>query len=307
MAFEISAKSKLSLSAAYFRKSEEVETGFYSTSNPPLYSLRGYGTFTKGPVVTAERTSAGNGWQAGAEYLFRTSRTSLLVGVRFGGRREDVQDGVSSPIFIGGLDETRGQAFMTLEHRLDNQGWMASAEAWFKDGTGFDPVFQAVNPAYYWSGLKTRLGWWKQPGGSSWFNVNLYPGLTYTNYYESIAKTDWTSVMLHADADVVLAFHYSDRLLLTVRPLIGYHPNLQGDLVINRPTVISTLLVRPDYQFSTQSYLRGMLSAAASYRISETYYKLEISYDRLNPTAGGASIYASGSRNLFQTSLHLLF
>lgn len=302
IAFRLSGKTSLSVTGAYQRKSETTETGFFSNTNPPLYSLRGYGTFSRGPVVTAERYTSGWGWEAGADLRRKSGRRVLSAGATLGYRTEDVNDGVSAPVFVGGLDETSGRFFAALETQSGLEGWSAGVSGWFRDGKGYDAVFQAVNPAYYFSGLSAQAGWWKQRRPGTWMAINLYPAITYTNYFESIARTNWTSVMLQSDVALTLQHTVSDTWTLLVSPGIGYRHNLQSDLVINRPTPISFLLVRPDFDVNSADSMKGAFAAGADLRAGAWQYRLRLRYERMQEIGQPAR-----SRSFFQTTFNLLF
>jgi hypothetical protein len=307
IAYSFNTSNSLSMTFAYTKRNENVETGFFSDTNPPLYSIRGYGTFSKGPVVTAERQTAGNGLEAGIDYKYSTESTIFFLGTRVAQRTEEINDGVSSPVYIGGFDETRAEAFMSYELKSQNRGWIVFAKAWARDGAGYDPVFRAVNPAYFLSGINSRVGWWKQINEKKWININAHPGISYSNYFESAAKTEWTSVMMHQDISASFSFRMTDKLKLFAEPLIGYHYNLQKSLVINRPGILSDLLVRPDFAVNSTNYLKSALKASAEYKANGLSYWLQLSYNYLNANGRYQNGKNIGIKNNFQTSLSILF
>ncbi len=292
ISYELNKKNSLGLSLAYSRRNETVETGFFSDNNPPLYSIRGYGTFSRGPVVTAERQTTGSGLKAGLDYKYHSENTVFLLGARIGQRTEDINDGVSSPVFIGGFDETQAEVFLSYERKSETKGWILTGMGWMRDGTGYDPVFRAANPAYYLSGISSRMGWWKQINEKKWINLNTRPGISYTNYFESVAKTEWTSVMLHQDISAAFSYQLNDKLKLFAEPLIGFHLNLQKSLVINRPGILAELLVRPDYAVNSTNFWKSMLRTSAEIKAREFSYLVQLSYQHLN--AGGQ--YLNGGK-----------
>lgn len=287
-----------SILAAYSHFDEMIETGYYADQTPTLYSIRGYGEFTAGPVVTAQRFTKGYGYRFGADYLFK-DRMEFLFGLRVGYLSQDVNDGVAKPIFVGGFDEHSGEAFASYSAGTKTQGITASAKAWFKDGTGFDPIFNAVNPAYYFSGLETRISFWKQKDSYT-YNLSLYPALSYTNFYEGIAKTDWTSIMLHQDAGFSVVRHLSKQITFGGEFKIGYHPNLQKEIIINRPTQLSPILVTPYYQFASTDYFKGVLNITLSYQSTHVSYQIK---------TGGSILHTKnlGNWNNGDLSLNLIF
>ncbi|MFC4213382.1 DUF6850 family outer membrane beta-barrel protein [Pedobacter lithocola] len=298
LAYKFGLYNTLSILAGYSYMDEMVETGYYADQNPIIYSLRGYGEFTAGPVVTAQRFTKGYGYLFGADYLYKND-VEFLFGLRYGYQTQDVNDGIAKPIFIGGLDEFKGEAFASYTSGSNQNGFNASAKAWFRDGTGFDPVFSAINPAYYFSGVDTKIAYWKKRDRYI-FNFAVYPGLSYTNYNEGIAKTDWTSVMLHQDAGFSMINQLTKKTTFGGELKLGYHFNLQKEIIINRPTQLSPILVTPYYQFASADYLKGAFNLSVTYRNANVSYQLKTGIDLVNTVD-------FGSRSIANLSLNLIF
>jgi hypothetical protein len=191
--------------------------------------------------------------------------------------------------------------------KSENRGWIVNANSWIRDGIGYDPIFRANNPAYYLSGINSRIGWWKQTNKKKWISLNARPGLSYSNYYESIAKTEWTSVMLHQDFSAAISYGVSEKLKLFAEPLFGFHLNLQKDIVINRPGILSEILVRPDFAVNSTNYWKSMIRTSAEYKSGEVSYLFQISYQHLNANDQYINGEKIGFRNFFQTSMNIIF
>lgn len=307
ISYEVNSRNSLSLSMAYSRRNEIVETGFFSDNNPALYSIRGYGTFSRGPVVTAERRTKGSGLKAGLDFKYTSKNAVFLIGGRIAQRTEDINDGVSRPVFIGGFDETAAEGFISYELQSENRGWISTAKAWLRDGAGYDPVFKAENPAYYLSGIDSRIGWWKQLNDKKWINLNTRPGVSYHNYFESVAKTEWTSVMLHQDISAAFSYKLNEKLKLFAEPLFGFHLNLQKNIVINRPGILSEVLVRPDFAVNSTNYWKSMLRTSAELKTSEFSYLFQLSYQHFNANDQYLNGEKIGVRNYLQTSINIIF
>jgi hypothetical protein len=99
----------------------------------------------------------------------------------------------------------------------------------------------------------------------------------------------------------------TDKLKLFAEPLIGYHYNLQKSLVINRPGILSDLLVRPDFAVNSTNYLKSALKASAEYKANGLSYWLQLSYNYLNANGRYQNGKNIGIKNNFQTSLNILF
>jgi hypothetical protein len=298
VAYKFGSHHSVSVLAGYSYLDEMVETGYFADQNPIIYSLRGYGEFTAGPIVTSQRFTKGHGYRFGADYLYK-SAVEFLFGVRYGYQTQDVNDGIAKPIFIGGFDEYKGEAFASYASGSNEKGFNANAKAWFRDGTGFDPVFNATNPAYYFSGIDTKIAYWKKQHKSI-LNFALYPALSYTNFYEGIAKTDWTSVMFHQDAGFSMINQLTKKTTFGGELKLGYHFNLQKEIIINRPTLLSPILVTPYYQFASTDYLKGAFDLSFTYRNTNVSYQLKTGIDLI-------STVDLGNRNTANLSLNLIF
>jgi hypothetical protein len=108
---------------------------------------------------------------------------------------------------------------------------------------------------------------------------------------------------------VSTAFEYqmSDKLKLFAEPQIGYHFNLQKSLIINRPGILSELLVRPDFSINSTNYLKSTLRASGEYKSTGYSYRLQLSYNYLNATGKYMNGNQIGINNYFQTSFNVLF
>lgn len=299
VAYTFNDKHTVSLLAGYSFSDETVETGYYADQNPVIYSIRGYGEFSAGPVVTSERFTKGYGFNLGADYRY-LGKGEMLLGARFAYRTQDVNEGVAKPVFIGGYDETRGEAFISYRREGKNNGWMARAKGWFRDGTGFDPVFNSINPAFYFSGLDAKLAYWKNTGKQQLVQFALYPGISYTNFFEGIAKTDWTSVMLHQDAGLSVVTRPTTKMTIAGELRAGYHFNIEKDVVINRPSVLSPILVTPYYQYASSNYFNGTVQLSATYQARAVAYQF----------IGGFNIRKAdglGNRSTSNISFNLIF
>ncbi|WP_256003418.1 DUF6850 family outer membrane beta-barrel protein [Pedobacter deserti] len=307
VSYQLSQHDRISFNAAFSKVNEVVEIGAYSRNNPLLYTLRGYGYATVSPVVTAERLRGGPGWEAGADYQYRQGGNAFFASAKFGLRREDVSDGYAG-LLVGGLDEHRWSLIARFEQEGLNTGWSLGAHGWFRDGSGYDESQQAINPAYYLSGLNASLNWWKHRERGDLLILSVDPSVRYSNYFEQIAETDWTSIMAGATAGISYRYRISSRFSLTAEPRLGYYQNLSAELKINAPQLMSELLIRPDYQFLSSSYLEGGFCAHARFRSAERHYRISLAYITQSP-AHQAKDYPFNrtNRNQFHATCTLIF
>lgn len=274
-----------------------------------LYDLRGYGTAVPTTIVSAERFVNSSGWESGGDYLHKSGNTSILIGARYAKRTENVNEGVqkndpSLSLLVGSLDETKGSVYLSYQNE-SKSGMSASATAWFRDGLGYDGYFNAVNPTYYLSGLDSRFSWYSLSSGKSNLALNLYPGLSYANYAESVAQTDWTTLMAYTKISMALRYKVSSKLALTGTPLIGYYKNLQKEIFVGNASIISGLITEPDFIFSTADFFVAEAAILADLNFKQSNYRWSLSYG--NKVSTPQQMSGNNRRTLFQTSLSIIF
>ncbi len=308
--YQLTQNHFFGLELSYQNKNEANEIGFFSTDNPQLYRLRGYGTFSQGPVVTAERFMQGRMLGAGLNYTYQQSETAAFYfGLDYGFKTEDVNQGVSLPVFEGGLDETYGNLYLNFQKKLSRKGYQVSAHAYFRDGSGFDPVFNAYNPAFYFSGLNLDLTFYRKRTEKLMFGIKIEPQLSYLNYYDGIAKTEWTSSNLLSNVSGFVNYSVNQKVSFNVSPNLGYRVNLLKDITIGRPTLLSEILVRPDYLINSSVAINYGLTASCTLKplTTDISYLFKASFVNTNPQTLQANGRDLGYRQNINTSFSILF
>jgi hypothetical protein len=301
--------SKLSAQLTFTRTTETVETGAFNTSNYKLYSLRGYGLFDFVPVVSAERYTHGFGLQGHLNYSNRTSERLFLVGMKYNYSTQDVEDGylrdaltgLVKPLLVGGYDRQDVELYMGyLRNTSQRKGWSINANGGIQQGLGYDPRLNGTNPENYFAHVDAALSFWKLSRGGGLLKFTYISQLSHINLYEAISKTDLRVTQLHNDVGLLLKRNLSPKIGLVFEPLLGYHFPLSSDLLIGRPTSITTLLVRPDFDYLQQAYLKAQMLISASLRSDRFEYKLSTGYTSLNPFNGQ-------QRSLLNLRIELIF
>jgi hypothetical protein len=310
ISYQLSQKHLFGVKFSYQNKNEVNEIGNFSTNNPQLYRLRGYGTFSQGPIVTAERLLKGSLLGAGLNYTYQVSSSTLLyVDADYGFNTEDVTQGVSLPVFEGGLDETYANLYINFQKKLSRKGYQISALAYFRDGSGFDPVFNAYNSAFYFSGVNTNFSFWKKTNDKIMFGVKIEPQFSYLNYFDGIAKTDWFTSNLFTNASAFVNYTMNNKFSFNFSPNLGYNINMRKDIAIGRPTQLSEILVRPDYLFNSIAYLNYGLSASCLLKpqSANVSYQFKASIINTNPQDLQPNGKDFGYRQYINTSFSILF
>lgn len=272
IAYQFDKSNQLSFTTSIEGSQEIVEIGLFSSNNPLLYTLRGYGYATASPVVTAERLTSGNAVEAGVDYRHQALQRSFLLSARYKARQEDVSDGYSKT-FIGGLDEQSFSVTGRMESKHKDGGWLLMGQGWIRNGTGYDESQKSVNPSYYLSGFNGKFSYWKRRMNQDLVIVELLPSLRHMNYAEQIAETDWTSLLGSSIFRLNYKRQWLPGLFITASPMIGYTHNLSGALQIAAPQLMSEILTRPDFNYFTTDFFTAGFSALADLRIGSTTYR----------------------------------
>lgn len=295
--------------AGYQHKTEEVETGQFTTINYKLYSLRGYGTRDFVPVISAQRYTDAYGWHAGASYFHEGLRSSFFVQGQFAYLSKDVEDGslrnpstnILEPLLVGGYDEMKYRLKIGYQRKLSVQkGWNAKLFASITDGAGYDPNFAGINPSHYFIDIDGEFAYWRPFANNSWAKITYQPSWHSINYNEVIAKTDWLVTQFRQELTLVWMKQWNRKWRWELSPSLGYNLPLSGDLVINRPTVISLLLVRPDFAYANQSYFKTELGLGLTYLSNQFTY-------RLNGQISQLTTADMGNRRHLGLSFQILF
>jgi hypothetical protein len=296
--YQLNATGLASIQLGYKRKTEEVETGQYTSISYKLYSLRGYGTYDYVPVVSALRYTTASGWNVGLGYLYEDANTAFHLQTGLSYITEDVTD---EPIFVGGYDELCYSLIVGYQKKKNYlTGWSITLSGKVTDGTGYDPRFAGTNPSLHFIESTAEFAYWRPVYEKSWIRISYLPAWQSINYKETIAKTAWWVSKLHQDISVKWVQKSSPGLQLEASPAIGYHFPIQGELDAARPTVITRLLVEPDYTYANQSYLKTSLGLGATLSTQKLTYRFQASYSQF-------SSYELGNRNWTKCTLQILF
>ncbi len=229
---------------------EENEVGFFAIDFPLLYRLRGYGSFSQSPIVSAERLVKGTIWQGTLQSHWQRQtgpRTVSWLG-QVGGRlrQETIREGIAAPEAGGIFDETVVDAMLARLQTAGSGGHRLALQTELRQGSGTDPILRTTNPTYTRTTTRLDASRWRQSAGrfgreTAWLVVETL------NYRDQITRTDWSALRLSAQIDWLRRWEYTDGQGWFGRLGAGgrYVPNRQFRAL--RPTRLTTLLTRPDY------------------------------------------------------------
>ncbi len=232
---------------AYQSSREENQVGYYSSQNPQLYRLRGYGSFDRSSVVTSDLLTTGNAWGWGLQVGKHLPRTrTLLVSVTLHQLEEQGLEGISTIRLNGRYTQRKGTVSAELERRAMNQLKRFSLSGTYQFGAGEDPVFQAVNVQTFHQNL--GLTWTRQ--GQHGLKSRQFQGKIFyqgQSIQNILNQTSWVIDQLEAGGRVIFRRPVSSRWsFFTESALTGFY-SLSSQYKALRPTELTPVLVTPDF------------------------------------------------------------
>lgn len=253
---------------------EENEVGFYAIDYPLLYRLRGYGSFSRSPIVSAERLVTGTAWQGTLQGHWQRSNSAVQsvswlgqVGVAF--RHETIREGIAAPEAGGVFDETTLHARLSRLQTKAKGGSRVSGQTEVRSGRGTDPTLRTVNPTYLLTTTRLEAMYWQQRSGTFGQEKALLVAET-LNYADQITRTDWSTLRLTAHLSLLRRWERAAPRqancgqaaaagLATVgwfiRASLGSRYVPSRAFVAAKPTRLTTILIRPDYLIQTTNAL----------------------------------------------------
>ncbi|AQG77888.1 DUF6850 family outer membrane beta-barrel protein [Spirosoma montaniterrae] len=242
---------------------EENEVGFFAIDFPLLYRLRGYGSFSQSPIVSAERLVKGTVWQGTLQGHWQRQTGSQTVSWlgQVGGRirQETIREGIAAPEAGGVFNETVAEALLARLQTNGSGGHRLALQTQLRQGTGTDPILRTVNPAYTRTTTRLDASRWRQSAGrfsreTAWLMAETL------DYRDQITRTNWSALRVSAQVEWLRRWERSGPRQAGPRQADGadgqgwfgrlgaggrYVPSRQFRAL--RPTRLTALLTRPDY------------------------------------------------------------
>lgn len=300
--FQANARTHWGAVAHIGLKQEENEVGYYSDEFPLLYRLRGYGTFSRTPTVTAERRRTGNVYKLLLQYQhFTLNNAQWLVQMGGGFRQEKTREGIATPTNGGDFGESIGELFLSWNKPAQQQNWTVELQLLNQNGSGRDPILMANSVSYNWLTASGRYGFWQNKTGL-FRHLFLKPKLQVLQQSDQISRTDWNISNLTLTAD------WHERRPIRKAWLwygieTGYRARLARAFAANRPTPLTTALVRPDYEILSANVLIINASTGIDWQFS-SFPNL---WNRINITAQTQRNSTLGNRQSVQINYAILY
>lgn len=238
---------------------EENEVGRFSIDFPLLYSFRGYGSFSRTPVSSAERQLNGTTWQGTLQTRFQRNPGPLGASwfAQAGGarRQETIREGIATPVFGGAFAETQLHGLLAYTHLKTGGGSRVMAEGDYRQGVGTDPILRSVGASYTQLTARIQAGRWKQKAdrfSHDFLSLTLH---SFANN-DQLTRTDFSGLSLTPAYDGLRRWAYSDKRAMWLGLRAGYSWFPSATFQSARPTFLTTSLTRPDFTVQTTSHAR---------------------------------------------------
>ncbi len=260
-----SSGNNLGITGLFSFVQEENEIGQYSHDNVLLFRLRGYGTFSKSPMVSGTRRRSGHVAGMGIHYDRDLGTFRTLAGGRFSARSEHVFEGTAVRSVTGDYTAYAWQAYGKLYTGNSTKGSLLAIAFELINGYADDHVYQAENASHTTRDIRINM--------SRWFHYNntvlhwtVVPFLWDRRVADHATQTSFDV----QQAGVELSMN--NRVPLRRNLVLGVCPSVNGSFVINdqwHHTTLNTVtqhLVLPDYRYFTTNRLQGCIKAELEYR-----------------------------------------
>ncbi|MBX3239252.1 MAG: hypothetical protein KIT80_18365 [Chitinophagaceae bacterium] len=259
---------------------EENEIGQYSHDNVLLFRLRGYGTFSKSPMVSGARRRSGHVAGMGIHYDRDRGTYRILAGGRFSARLENVFEGTAVRSVTGDYTAYAWQAYGKLHTGNSTRGSLLAITFESINGYADDHVYQAENASHTTRDIRIDMSRWFHYRNNMLLQWTAAPFLSYRRISDYATRTAFD--VQQAGAELSL----NNRIPLRQYLVLGLCPSVNGSFVINdqwhhtMPNTITKYLVLPDYRYFTTNRFRGSI-------------KTELEYHAKNNTIHAISLFAS--------------
>jgi len=298
LSIDLSASHTMGVHAVLRWELEENDFGLFTTDDPFVYRLRGFGTFDRTQIVRGTRTTSGARVGGGAQYAFSGARWQADLSGRYVAGVDSVRDGIRAPAFGGRHAVQEASLRGALLHDRERHSARLQIDAGWWEGRGTDPVFQAVNliseNAYIHA--TTEL-WSGNNRASSAWGVALILRADEVSRRDVVSQTAWNVTSLRTGIGGWLQRPLSDHFQLHLRPAIMRYAPLREDYQARNPSHLTGELVAPDHAFHQHARWAGQLRVAVGWRpADQTEERLRVSldgaYSRTAPAAGIGERYA---------------
>ncbi len=247
---------------------EENEIGQYSRDNVLLFRLRGYGTFSKSPMVSGTRRRSGYAAGIGIHYDKAWGTYRALAGGRFSTRHENVFEGTAVIAVTGDYSAYTWQAYGNLYKGDDTRGSLLAITFEQTNGYADDYVYQAENASHTIRNIKINMSRWSPAGN------NMLQHWTAALYLSGRHLADYATLTSFDVQQTGAELSVNIRTPLKRYLVLNVNPWMNGGFTISdqwHQTTLNTVtedLVLPDYRYFSTHRLQCGINTELEYRVN---------------------------------------
>ena len=305
LALAVHPKHQVGIHGVLRWRLEENEFGLFTTDDPFVYRLRGYGTFDRAQIVRGERETAGSRYGGSIQYAGRTSTWQWDAGIAYTSGEDEVRDGIRAPVF-GGRHRVQEVQFSGSVHRpratLSSQ---VRVDAGWWEGQGTDPVFQAVNVISEDAYLQVDLGLWngEQRADAPW-GVEGTARVDDLLRRDVVSQTEWSVTTLQTALRGWIQQRISSQFMMRARPHVEYRQPVAESYEARAPTRLTDAVVHPDYMYYSTAHWSAGIQAGIGWQPSDA------ASDRIRWSVAGdysqAEVPVNASRRALRITIQVL-
>ena len=263
--FNINKSSKIGLSANGNFINEENELGYYNSGNNDVlvYSLRGFGTFSRYPFVNGERKSTSHRYYGNLHYLWNNNDKNFTASVHLQNRRDKITEGVAIRNVIGYYTEMQAGAGGFFQKGNNQKGYNAMLHYNHTDGRGDDEFFKATNTYLKAHHVKTSFSLWHcNDERKHLVQWTIAPLLASETREDKAQETNFATTSLTLPLHLNFRKYFTKYSNLQVRPEVAYKKILSRSFHKNNPNRPETVVDRfffPWYEYLSANSFNASL------------------------------------------------
>lgn len=281
-----SSGNNLGITGLFSFVQEENEIGQYSHDNVLLFRLRGYGTFSKSPMVSGTRRRSGHVAGIGVHYDKEMGSYRALAGGRFSTRSENVFEGTAVRSVTGDYTAQAWQAYGKVYAGNHIRGSLLAIAFELINGYADDHIYQAENASHTTRDVSIRISRWFRRNNTL-LHWTAVPFLAGRRVADHATRTYFDVQQTGAELS------FNSRILIRQNLVLGISPSANGSFVLNdqwHHTTLNTViehLVLPDYRYFTTNRLQGCIKAGLEYYAkNNTIHAISLLAGRLSALNG---------------------
>ncbi len=266
ISWQINGRSALGLKGDFGFLQEENEIGQYSIENVLLYRLRGYGTFSRSPMVTGVRKRTGNIIGASLHYEKKNNKYKWVVIMKTNYRSEEVYEGIATRSLTGYYTayNFEGNALVYKGNALDGTSMLFSGS--YASGYADDYLFSAESASHQqaYAFLQWKR-WFSTSRGQLW-QWKLQPSIHQLSFTDQGTRMHYFATGAECVLSLLWRKKLTDKWSIHISPKAGYMKVVDHRWTNRQMNTVVKDLAMPHYHYISTDYLNTGAAAGAEFR-----------------------------------------